>query len=521
LVILSRLPVLTLFVGRAFFTPDDASLIRNMRLRERGATPESGSLADPQTFQSWWALSLDRQIEAERPEGQSAHRLDEITVKIISGDRSESGGFETRENAIYLPMIGTSPAVASVAELRVKPQNVAQITLNPTLATAEFVAAYFNSPLGRKVRERMCGNAIIPRATRSSVGAAYVYLPGLAQQQEAVAAQRQIEELRLRLDDYARELWQRPAAAPRIRRSLRSLGNEDPLTAWESSLPFPLASVLHSYRAHADARRRRDFLLLFFEATTEFASTVMLSAFHSDTEFYTANRRSLLAVGREDRQGLRRSSMGSWARLGAHLAKETRRMLSTQRELCLNLFRVTDATLPEAISSPSLFGAIDQVTGYRNDWRGHGGVESDGDVARRLDALESELQKVQRALADPFERVRIIRPLSSTYQGGVYRYLVQDLTGPTVPFSEVSLELLSPLEQDALHLCDLRSARALQLLPFVRMRAGPVAPNACYFFNRIDGDRIRWVSYHHEEMSEVFDADPQLVAVLDDMEAGD
>jgi hypothetical protein len=510
-----------LFVGRAFLAAEDAALIENLRLRRTGSTAESGALTEAASFQSWWTFNLDRQVAAEKPEGQSAHRLDQIAAQIALGDRTATGGFEARDNAFYLPMIGNSPAVTSLADLRIKPQNVAQLVVKPNLAVAEYAAAFFNSQLGRKIRERMCGHGVIPRATKATVAAAQIYLPTLSQQLEAVAAQRQIEDLRLRLDNHARDLWERPAAAPRIRRALTSLANEDSTGAWETTLPFPLASVLYAYRAHADRRRRRDFLLHFFEATTEFSTVLMLSAFRSDTDFYAANRSSILAVGSQTARNLRRSTMGSWAHLGAHLAKETRRLLSGQRDLCLALFRVTDSTLPDAISSTALFGAIEQVTGYRNDWKGHGGVESDADVDRQLDALETELQKVRRALADPFEKVKVIRPLNSYYGANLHHYTVQDLTGPTIPFREISLNLLAPLEQDALHLCDIRGVRALQLLPFIRMRQGPPAPNACYFFNRIDGNTVRWVSYHHEEEAEVFESYPQLAAVFAELDRSD
>jgi predicted dehydrogenase len=42
-------------------------------------------------------------------------------------------------------------------------------------------------------------------------------------------------------------------------------------------------------------------------------------------------------------------------------------------------------------------------------------------------------------------------------------------------------------------------------------------PNACYFFNRMDGQESRWVSFHFEQRPEVVTAGDEMLTVLDSL----
>jgi serine/threonine protein kinase len=52
--------------------------------------------------------------------------------------------------------------------------------------------------------------------------------------------------------------------------------------------------------------------------------------------------------------------------------------------------------------------------------------------------------------------------------------------------------------------------RALELAPFVRVLAGQMGQDACYFYNRLEGAAARWVSYY-------FHAEPELVLPDEDL----
>ena len=61
--------------------------------------------------------------------------------------------FEPKENAVYLPLFPSGKATTSVSDLTLKQHNCVQIVFDTLVAKAEYVAEFFNSHLGRLLRE--------------------------------------------------------------------------------------------------------------------------------------------------------------------------------------------------------------------------------------------------------------------------------------------------------------------------------------------------------------------------------
>ncbi len=61
------------------------------------------------------------------------------------------------------------------------------------------------------------------------------------------------------------------------------------------------------------------------------------------------------------------------------------------------------------------------------------------------------------------------------------------------------------MEDGQLHLLASGGNRALSLLPFIGMSSPTSAQNACYFYNRRQGEKLRFVSYHFETEAEVIE----------------
>src|SRR5262249_25044910 len=104
-----------------------------------------------------------------------------------------------------------------------------------------------------------------------------------------------------------------------------------------------------------------------------------------------------------------------------------------------------------------------------------------------------------------FETWTLLRPVVMTYSQGVFDLTAAILTGTNPTFRKKQVQLAHPLDAARLHLLDDNSPRALELVPLIRIIAGSkTGQDACYFYNRLEGDEVRWVSYH-------FHADPELV----------
>lgn len=81
--------------------------------------------------------------------------------------------------------------------------------------------------------------------------------------------------------------------------------------------------------------------------------------------------------------------------------------------------------------------------------------------------------------------------------------------GTRQPFKQSLVETTIPLDNQKLYLRHGNNLEPMELLPFVRMMPSPsTQQNACYFYNKVDGENVRWVSYHFDRESDIRLHDP-------------
>jgi hypothetical protein len=525
LVLISRQKTDEVFVGQLSADRDPKPLLKNLRKRTTGAAPELGRLLPLQDYRGWRALVTTEEVQrlVERS-GLSPVPLAAVVREVNLADRkSEENPFEDRPNSVYLPLIGTSPAVTAFADFKIKPHNYAQLVINPDKAYASFLAEFFNSALGRKTRDRLLSGTFIPKINKQNLLTATVYTLPLVDQKKAIDVGREIRQLRLALEQFETQLWRRPIDAGGVQKTLAKLTESDNFEAWIETMPFPLASILWRYRAMADTRSKNEHLLHFFEAATMFLATVMTSAFYSDRPFFDKNKGDWFKKGKkgEDNQySLAKSNFGQWLHRCYALAKTTRTLLNGKetRDLCLNLYKTYDTEKLTTISDRAIYSTLEKAVSYRN-LQAHGGITNEENEIRRLTLIEKELADLRRLLGSVFEDWWLIRPGENKYTKGLYHYTVERLTGTRQVFAQEKVHMTTPTDTEELYLFDTASQQPLQLLHFFRMMPSPKTEEiACYFYNRVEKDGVRWVSYHFEKDSEFISADPSVLKLIQEVE---
>jgi len=296
---------------------------------------------------------------------------------------------------------------------------------------------------------------------------------------------------------------------------VRTFPENDLVDRWLPELPYPLASILWNYQATSDVRRRIEILFAFFEATAEFVSTILLSGMRSDSVLYLDVAEALR--DHDGRSHWRTSSLGSWIVTGRTLSKSVRRLLaSDRRRNCLDAFGCSGGWL-DGMAGKELFNVLERTGELRNAWKGHGGVESDAEAGRRLERLQLELTALLLPLSDAFNDLILVRPKTLAFDGEVYEVLADELIGTAVPFREAVHLVSTPLRSGSLVLLERGARNGLALLPFVRMRVGEPAATACYFYNRLNTDGARFVSFHQALDSEVVEEDSALRELVDEL----
>ena len=76
---------------------------------------------------------------------------------------------------------------------------------------ADYVAGYFNTPIGYKFRKSLSKmGGVIPRMRKADLENALIILPNIEKQIRIVNAKNALEELKLLLENHEHTLWNQP-----------------------------------------------------------------------------------------------------------------------------------------------------------------------------------------------------------------------------------------------------------------------------------------------------------------------
>ena len=493
-------------------------ILKNLKARKQGKIPQLGALIDVNSFSSFQTLIAEREFEKlVGPLGLQPTPFCKIAkeINVIKPNQDEESS--NLQNVIYMPKIGRSQAVVSLDDLQIKPQNYLQVVLDSDKAIPAYVANFFNTKLGIKIRELLSSGSTIPKINKLQLFKANIYLPDMETQAKIVRINSSISDITTQLEALQRQLWNNPRNIKEIEKTVISFTHKNDFVSWMETLPFPLASVLWAYHADNDIRGKIDNLFNFFEALSEFTATVLLSAFASDLSFYNQKSENWIDNDPKYKDWINTSTFGGWIILSERLAKETRTLLSTkdERERCLNLFGRPDIDFLEMLTNKKIFRVLREVAEYRNQWKGHSGITSSNELDKRLGLLESSLSDIRHVISDRYSTVLLLSPESGDCSEGIHCYQVKALMGIKTPFKKKSVETSDTMEKKKLYLIHDNQLKPIELLPFIRLMESPkTEQNACYFYNRLYKEGVRWVSYHFESEAEIVRPYDEIMSTL-------
>lgn len=479
------------------------TILQNFKNQKEGKAIQLGSFVDLKEFKSLNALISEKEMqELVKRIGYPPILLTDISISIkaLKGDNIDE--VEHLTNSIYLPKVGNSPVIASLSELKIKPKNYYQIQLDETKANAIYVANYFNTPIGKKLRESLEVGAVIPQISKSQLAICMLFLPDLPTQAELIEIDSKIQQFSLRLDELRRNLWKQPKSYKTIVKELKSINQEEKLENWIDKLPFPISSILWRYYATKDNGKKIEHLFHFFEAFSEFLSMLILSALVQDKEFYKDENHKWIGRDEKFQNWYLRATFGNWNNLTSNLSKAIREYLADKdkREYCKNLFGNPSDAFLSMITSKAIVNILFEVANLRNKWKGHGGITSEEEDNQRVLTLEQQLNEFRKNIADAFEDTRMLSPSTSSFEDGIFSFNAKELIGARTPFNEITIKSLIPLDRKKLYLSNSQQTKPLELLPFIKFIE---ASDAIYFYTSIESKDVRWVSYHFDKEAEI------------------
>ena len=172
-----------------------------------------GTLVDLNAFKGFQKWRIQQQIAAIESEykNYTIKKISDIALEVNLPRTGDS--HVHKENSVYIPKIGTQPAIWNLEDAAIKHQNYYQVVLDASLVDAQYLAAFFTSRLGRLVLESLLSSGFIPSINKKDLLEAEIAIPKLNQQREIIDSIRKLRLIQEKIRIFGDELAVNPISS--------------------------------------------------------------------------------------------------------------------------------------------------------------------------------------------------------------------------------------------------------------------------------------------------------------------
>ena len=201
------------FIGELEDEIQAANLAESFFSGEEGFSLSTGILVAPNSLRNFSQWKIQQQINSLETEYKSfsSKKIDEIAEAINSCPTGEF--FKPLDNCIYIPKIGTQPVIADLNKAAIKHQNYFQIVCKVDVVDAGYLAAFFESKLGRLIVDSLRSSSWIPSTNKGDLADADVALPPLESQKEIVRSIKKLKLIREKIESFEDNLALNPISS--------------------------------------------------------------------------------------------------------------------------------------------------------------------------------------------------------------------------------------------------------------------------------------------------------------------
>ncbi|WP_139177052.1 N-6 DNA methylase [Geodermatophilus siccatus] len=441
----------------------------------------------------------------------------------------EPGDPRSAEPLLMLP---TNPDAASLGTDRGDGRGrVLALELAPGPVSPDFLVSWLNTGLGRESRRRahvFASSGTVIAAVRTDnrsllklTDELIVPIPPPAVQQELAAAEARLTAVAGLADRARQELWEAPSRGKQVVSRFDALFDET-LGTWASDLPYPVASAVWTLetRNTIDARHKQMFLV--WEAYAAFTGTVVLSALAQDPVLREVEVPQLRDALANAAVSMERATLGTWNVITQRLTARFRDMLSSddldERARLLQIFGGPSHDSLARLLSPTVVRLLNDANAKRNEWAGHTGAAPERELRGHLDYLTARLEELRDEVGPAWRELLCVRAGDGRRRQGQIHQKVELAMGPSTPFRQSEIRVGELMDWGDLYLATDGCAQPLRLQHLLVMRESPDnARYACYFYNRMQGEMVRIVSYHLTDRSDVTEELEDVAAAVHDL----
>ncbi|MDB4378690.1 N-6 DNA methylase [Akkermansiaceae bacterium] len=507
-----------IFVGQLPSDPAGQKHLHvNLISRKQKGGPELGRMISLSDFKGFDSVVAKEQLSrVARDGGFQCYESEEV---FLLWERVSKSGVKTNElkaevDSLFLSLRGRGKERASTrfdSLTKGRSDNIYHLKVNLDIADPSFLAHWFNdSRVGQLFLSSMQRGTASPVFSINDLRRAVIPLPSLADQKLLIEGMAYLGKIRADVEEFESIICSGTEPPASLLDDIQAINQEDRYEDWLDSLPFPLASILWRHYASQDSYRQRyETLLHFFEATAAFLATIHLSAIMKDKKLWDEYGPKLIQNLGKFNLSMERATFGSWKLvvelIGSAVRKEATKEENEGSNLWNRLYGLSDSRNVNMLTSPELNNVLQQANKIRNNWQGHTGAISEDSAKSIHDQLIGLVNNLRGLFGRRWKSYELIQPDLARYKDGVYYISCRRITGTrSNPFEEREYQSIEPLESGSLYLFDSLTQRGLKLRPFIQVIPSPQKQaTACFIFNRVERESMRWVSYHFDQESEI------------------
>lgn len=327
-------------------------------------------------------------------------------------------------------------------------------------------------------------------------------------QRKIIELSRSINNSKEQLKILESSLWNYPSELSEIeKKTNRILKNPDNID-WIEELPFPLASILWNYYSGSDTRIKVDYLLKLFEGYCEFIVTMILSYLSKDKSFFEKTVKFWLNNVNNPEWYIN-PTFGNWQYLYKTLTSKIKSKLKTDegKKLLYDIFLGANGEFIDLITSKEIASTLYEAKERRNDLF-HGTIPHEVEFREALSFLEIKLYKIKEILLSGFSNLKLLKPIPKSInwdsESLIFNTTCKLLNGTRPKFKQIEVQTNIPLSSNELYILHENQINPVKLIPTVQLREPPRSSQiGFYFFYGIKEDKVRLVSYHIENESEL------------------
>ena len=224
IIIFSKIKTKNIFIARLNDKQDINVIIDNFIKKESTENLDEGIILKRNEFKGFPNFRFKQQIKnlSSGYKKFKNYRLIDVAKKVNHGRHKQK--FSEKENAIYVPRIGTKKVKKNINELTVPQTFYSQIILNDSLILNEYAASFYNSSLGISIRNSiMTGESVKRMSENVLTEECEIAVPEIQEQKNIIKVWDKIDEVNVLINNLSSELSINPQNAEGILEKLEEV----------------------------------------------------------------------------------------------------------------------------------------------------------------------------------------------------------------------------------------------------------------------------------------------------------